>query len=103
LIKLKKADVAVLGNSKKSLRMLTDNVKENSHKEWLQRFKDCDKIEKEKIIDSELFPTKPGLTMGEVIRITGDKTNHEAILVSDVGQHQMVASRILNSENQKAM
>ncbi len=100
--KIKKADVAVLGNSKKSLRMLTDNVKENSHGEWLQRFKDCDKIEKEKIIDNELFPEKPGLTMGEVIRITGDKTNHEAILVTDVGQHQMVASRYFKFRKPKS-
>lgn len=91
--KIIKAEVAVLGNSKKSLKMLTDNVKENKHEEWLKRFRDCDVIENEKIIHKELFPDKPGLTMGEVIRITGDKTNHEAILVSDVGQHQMVASR----------
>ena len=91
--KIKKADVAVLGNSKKTLKMLTDLVKPNKHDEWLSKFRECDKIENDKIIHNELFPTKPGLTMGEVVRIAGDKTNHEAILVTDVGQHQMIASR----------
>ena len=100
--KIKKATVPILGNSKKSLKMLTDNVKENSHTEWLNRFHECDKIEDDKIIHSELFPEKPGLTMGEVIRITGDKTNHEAILVSDVGQHQMIASRYFKFRKSKS-
>jgi acetolactate synthase I/II/III large subunit len=95
--KIIKADVAVLGNANKTLKMLTDNVKPNSHEDWLAEFRECDRIEHEKIIDKELFPEKPGLTMGEVIRIAGDKTNHEAILVTDVGQHQMVASRYFNS------
>jgi acetolactate synthase-1/2/3 large subunit len=67
--KIVKADVAVLGDSKKSLKMLTDNVKANRHDEWLQRFKECDRIEHEKIIHKDLFPEKPGLTMGEVVRI----------------------------------
>ncbi len=82
--------------------MLTDNVKTNKHTEWLNRFHECAKIENEKIIQKDLFPEKPGLTMGEVIRITADKTNHEAILVTDVGQHQMIASRYFKFRNSKS-
>lgn len=100
--KIINADVAVLGNAKKSLKMLIENVKENKHDEWLQRFRECDKIEDEKIIHKDLYPEKPGLTMGEVIRITADKTNHEAILVSDVGQHQMIASRYFKFRKSKS-
>lgn len=91
--KIIKADVPILGNAKKALKMLTDNVKQNSHEKWLNRFKECYDIEFKKIIEKELYPEKPGLTMGEAVRIVGEKTNHEAILVTDVGQHQMIASR----------
>lgn len=91
--KIIKADVAVMGNVKKSLKMLIDNVKENSHHEWVNEFKKCHDIENEKVIQKDIYPTKPGLTMGEVVRIASKKTNHEAILVTDVGQQQMIASR----------
>lgn len=91
--KIIKADVPVLGNVKKSLKMLIGNVKENSHKEWLQEFRDCDQIEMDKVISKDLHPIKNGLTMGEVVRIASEKTNHQAVLVTDVGQHQMIASR----------
>ncbi len=100
--KIKKANVPILGNVKKSLRMLIDNVKQNRHDEWLAQFRECDKIEHEKIIQKDLYPEKPGLTMGEVIRIAGEKTNHDAILVSDVGQHQMIASRYFKFRQSKS-
>jgi len=87
------ADAPVLGNAKKSLRMLIDNVNPNSHQEWLDEFRACDKIEYEKVIAHDIYPKKVGLTMGEVVRIASEKTNHDAVLVTDVGQQQMIASR----------
>jgi acetolactate synthase-1/2/3 large subunit len=87
------ADAPVLGNAKKSLRMLIDNVNPNSHQEWLAEFRACDKIEYEKVISHDIHPKKVGLTMGEVVRIASEKTNNDAILVTDVGQQQMIASR----------
>ncbi|BBE16945.1 acetolactate synthase large subunit [Aquipluma nitroreducens] len=87
------ADAPVLGNAKKSLRMLIDNVAPNSHQEWLNEFRACDKIEYEKVISHDIHPKKVGLTMGEVVRIASEKTNNDAILVTDVGQQQMIASR----------
>jgi acetolactate synthase I/II/III large subunit len=91
--KIVKTEVAVLGNARKSLRMLIDAVKPNKHEAWLKEFRDCDAIENEKVFKGDLYPEKPGLTMGEVTRIMSEKTNHNAILVTDVGQHQMIASR----------
>ncbi len=87
------ADAPVLGNAKKSLRMLIDNVNPNSHQEWLSEFRACDKIEYDKVILHDIYPKKVGLTMGEVVRIASEKTNNDAILVTDVGQQQMIASR----------
>jgi hypothetical protein len=56
--------VAVLGNAKKTLKMLTDNVKKNKHDEWVAKFRECDAIENEKIIHKELFPEKAGVNHG---------------------------------------
>ena len=91
--KIIKADAPVLGNAKKSLKLLTDNIFSNSHRAWVNEFRDCDKIEIEKVISAKLYPTQPDLTMGEVIRIASEKTGNDAILVTDVGQQQMIASR----------
>ena len=100
--KIIKTDVAVLGSAKKSLAMLVDNVKENKHDSWVQEFRDCDKIENEKVIQKDIYPEKQGLTMGEAVRIASEKTNHDAILVTDVGQQQMVAARYFKFTRSKS-
>ncbi|MFD1614598.1 biosynthetic-type acetolactate synthase large subunit [Gelatiniphilus marinus] len=87
------ADVAVLGNSKESLAALLPLLKQNSHKSWLQEFKDLYTIEYDKVINKDLNPTKEGLTMGEVLKEINIQSKGNAAIVSDVGQHQMIACR----------
>lgn len=91
-----KSDVAVLGDAKHSLLQLLNQVNTNSHPEWLQKFKDLYEIEYEKVIKNDLHPTKEGLTMGEVLKEINVQTKGEAAIVSDVGQHQMIACRYAN-------
>jgi acetolactate synthase-1/2/3 large subunit len=88
-----KADVPVWGDCKETLPLLTALVEEKQHPEWHAEFKAYAKIEQEELINKELFPTTGELTMGEVIHHLNELTNGEAIIVSDVGQHQMVACR----------
>jgi len=88
-----KTDVAVLGNSKESLAMLFDALNNNTHESWLQEFKDLYAIEFEKVIQGDINPTKEGLTMGEVIKQINIESKGNAAIVSDVGQHQMIACR----------
>jgi len=90
------ADVAVLGNSKETLAALLPLLKENNHEAWHQQFKDLYKVEYDKIITHDIHPEKEGLTMGEVLKGINQVTKGDAVIVSDVGQHQMVACRYAN-------
>ncbi|WP_373723379.1 biosynthetic-type acetolactate synthase large subunit [Bacteroides heparinolyticus] len=88
-----KADVAVLGNVKDTLQLLLPLVDKKQHTQWRNEFKIYDQEEYDVVIKNELYPEKQGLTMGEVLKFINKHTNHDAIIVSDVGQHQMIACR----------
>ena len=88
-----KADIPVMGSCKDSLSTILSLIKNNTHEKWINRFDDFMKIEVEKVIDKDLNPTKEGLTMGEAIMAINKHTKGDAVIVTDVGQHQMVACR----------
>lgn len=87
------ADVAVLGNSKETLGLLLPLLKANKHEAWHNIFKEKYQIEFDTIIKNDIHPTKKGLTMGEVIEEINLASNNKAVIVTDVGQHQMIACR----------
>ena len=86
-------DVPVWGDCKETIPMLMDLVDEQSHHDWLQQFKNAKEVEVEKLIQPELFPSEGEITMGEVVQLLNELTNGEAVIVTDVGQHQMIACR----------
>ena len=97
-----KADVAILGNVKETLQKILPLVEKKEHTAWREEFRKYDKEEFEAVIKSELYPEKEGIKMGEVIELINKHSHHQAVIVSDVGQHQMMACRYAKFKNSRS-
>ena len=97
-----KADVPVWGDCKETLPMITALLEKKDHSSWVNKFSECMEKEKEAVINNELHPSTDILTMGEVIEQLNLLTNGDAVIVTDVGQHQMVACRYAKFNQSKS-
>jgi acetolactate synthase-1/2/3 large subunit len=97
-----KSTVPVWGDCKETLPLLTQLIAGKTHTDWVNKFHDYTRQEVEQVINAELNPTSGEMTMGEVIKQLNEITNGEAVIVSDVGQHQMVACRYAKFNNTRS-
>ena len=98
-----KVDVAVLGDCKETLASVTKLLKKKTHTKWIDSFKEYEKVEEEKVIRPELHPATNSLSMGEVVRAVSNATHHEAVLVTDVGQNQMMSARYFKYTKERSI
>lgn len=93
LNKVVKTEVGILGDAEEAMSALLPLLKENTHTDWIQTFKTLDQLEQSKVIEPAIHPQEGGIKMGEIMHLINEKTKGEAIVVADVGQHQMYAMR----------
>lgn len=97
-----KVDVPIYGDCKETIPLLTGLVNSRVYLKWHQRFKNCAKIEHRKVIQESIFPSGDALTMAEVIHGINELSQGEAIIVTDVGQHQMITCRYAQYKHSKS-
>ena len=95
-------DVTLHADCKISLQELNKRIKPKTYPEWIACFDALDKIEYDKVIKSDLLPKKEGLTMGESVEMINKHSKNDAVIVTDVGQHQMVACRYAKFSQSKS-
>ena len=98
-----KTDVAVVADCKESLPALTALVSKNSHQEWLQSFRELDERERRSVIEPAIHPTNGPLLMGEVVNAVAQQAPDDAILVTDVGQNQLFATRYFKYHHRRSI
>lgn len=91
--KIIKTEVGINADAKQALNELTPKIHAADHKEWIEEFKKLDKIEYDKVIKHDIYPESGEIKMGEVVRMLSEISKGDAIIVTDVGQHQMITSR----------
>lgn len=96
-------DVAVLGDCKETLPAVTALLNANRHEAWRESFREWDKQETSVVIEPQIHPTEGPLRMGEVVRRVTELTEDKAILVTDVGQNQMMAARYFRFSEKRSM
>jgi len=94
--KIIKVDAPVMGNVKETLAQILGLIQPKKYPEWLAEFKACTEVEFKRAIKNELHPTEGKITMAEVLNVLNEESKGEAIVVTDVGQHQMIAMRYYN-------
>jgi len=97
-----KTTVPVWGDCKETLPLLTELIQKKAYPQWFKKFHDCADKEKEKVIKGEMHPPSEIMTMAEVIDSLNELTKGNAIIVTDVGQHQMVACRYAKFNESKS-
>lgn len=102
LNKVVEVDVPVLGDAKIVLEQMLPMVDETSFEDWTNEFRKLQSEEQIQVIEKDLYPEGEKTNMGVVVRKLTEQTNNEAILVTDVGQHQMIASRYFNFKNTRS-
>ena len=98
-----KPDVAVLGDCRKTLKLITERMTKADHKEWIESFKPLDKEEFDKVINNALYPASGPLKMGEVVKAVSDQSPDNSILVTDVGQNQMFSARYFKFRSKRSI
>jgi len=98
-----KTDVAVVADCKESLPAITEQLQKASHQEWRDSFKSLDEKERVKVIEPAIHPKEGPLLMGEVVNAVAEQASDDAILVTDVGQNQLFATRYFKYHHKRSI